>query len=513
MTENELRKYYINHNIVDTAKHFNLSVDKVTKLCKQYNIKKTQEQINAQILASKLLKYGSKEELNKHNNAKRVQTLTINYGSVESAYKQRITTCKDISHIDKEEFYRLYILENNTREYLMKFYNISSYMMDKLIVEFNCHKDKKVSSKIGLSTKYKQYGSKEAYFQHATQVATESIISKYGSIENYKKVISKNCKKSWQEKSPEELDEIKNTTKQTCLDKYGVEYSCQLPQARFSGKDSKPNLAFAKLLEDNRISYSREYPIKNRSYDFKIDNTLIEINPTPTHNSTYGVREEPKSSTYHQQKTLLAKENNFHCIHIWDWDNSTKVINLLKKRDKVFARKCSTREITVSEAKEYLNKYHLQGYARDSIRIALFYNNEIVSLMTFGKPRYNKKCEYELIRYCSHSLVIGGAEKLFNYFINTYNPESIISYCDNAKFNGDIYSLLRFSQVSFGTPSKHWYNERTGQHITDNLLRQRGFDQLFRTNYGKGTSNAELMKQAGFVEIYDSGQSTYIWNK
>ena len=25
--------------------------------------------------------------------------------------------------------------------------------------------------------------------------------------------------------------------------------------------------------------------------------------------------------------------------------------------------------------------------------------------------------------------------------------------------------------------------------IIDNLLRQRGFDQLFGTNYGKGTSN------------------------
>ena len=50
---------------------------------------------------------------------------------------------------------------------------------------------------------------------------------------------------------------------------------------------------------------------------------------------------------------------------------------------------------------------------------------------------------------------------------------------------------------------------RTKVHITDNLLRQRSYDQLFKTNYDKGTSNKELMLKNGFVEIYDCGQSTY----
>lgn len=52
---------------------------------------------------------------------------------------------------------------------------------------------------------------------------------------------------------------------------------------------------------------------------------------------------------------------------------------------------------------------------------------------------------------------------------------------------------------------------KTKKHITDNLLRQRGFDQLFGTNYGKGTSNEELMRQAGFDEVVDAGQITFLW--
>ena len=132
---------------------------------------------------------------------------------------------------------------------------------------------------------------------------------------------------------------------------------------------------------------------------------------------------------------------------------------------------------------------------------------------TFGEPRYNKKYEYELLRLCIHSdyYVIGGAEKLFHYFIKHYNPSNIISYCDASKFTGEVYKKLGFVLYRDSIPSKHWY--KNSIHITDNLLRQRGFDQLFKTDYGKGTSNDDLMKQHKFLTLWDCGQKTYTWTK
>ena len=164
-----------------------------------------------------------------------------------------------------------------------------------------------------------------------------------------------------------------------------------------------------------------------------------------------------------------------------------------------------------NDAAEFINKFHLQSYAKDSIRIGLYLDDELLSVMTFDKPRYNKKYQYELVRYCSKCNVLGGVEKIWENFLKKYTPESVVSYCDLSKFDGLVYHELGFFVNSKPQPSKHWYNLKTGQHITDNLLRQRGFDQLFKTNYGKGTSNDELMKQNGFVEIYDCGQKTYIW--
>ena len=161
----------------------------------------------------------------------------------------------------------------------------------------------------------------------------------------------------------------------------------------------------------------------------------------------------------------------------------------------------------MKEAKLFLNKYHIQGYAKDDIRLGLYHNGELVSIMTFGKPRYNKNFEYELVRYCSSINITGGSSKLFKHFLNKYNPKSICSYCDLSKFKGETYSLLGFKLRSISSPAVHWYDGH--RHITDNLLRQWGFDNLFNTSYGKGTSNRDLMLSHGFVEIYDCGQATY----
>lgn len=127
--------------------------------------------------------------------------------------------------------------------------------------------------------------------------------------------------------------------------------------------------------------------------------------------------------------------------------------------------------------------------------------------MTFSKSRYNKNYEYELIRYCSCYNITGGAEKLFNYFINKYNPKSIISYCDNSKFNGEIYLKLGFKLKNKGTPTKHWYNMKTKQHITDMLLRKKGFSRLIHHCEPKEDNlntndNIELMLREGFLYIY-----------
>jgi len=343
-------------------------------------------------------------------------------------------------------------------------------------------------------------------------------LEKYGTeYPNQSDIVKQHIKESNLEKygveRPAQSDEIKRKTIETNRKRYGVDYTCLVFSGKYKGNDSSYNRSFAKLLDDVGIVYEREFLLEKYSYDFKVGNTLIEINPTATHNTHFNPYGKNRIDVnYHRDKSKLAKDSGYHVIHVFDWDDTDKVVQLLKDRVTVYARNCDIRVVSDVDTNNYLDMYHLQSTCRgQKIRLGLYYNNQLVSLMTFGKSRFNKNCEYELLRYCSHYNVVGGAEKLFKHFINEYKPSSIVSYCDTSKFSGKVYDILGFTLDTINSPSCHWYSAKEGKHITDNLLRMQGYDRLFKENHGKGTSNEELILNRGYLPIYDCGQSTYIW--
>lgn len=129
------------------------------------------------------------------------------------------------------------------------------------------------------------------------------------------------------------LPQIQEKIRQTNLDRYGVECTLCLPQANnIKRVHTIPNERFFKLLEDIGLKYEkdffREFPLMRKQYDFRIGKYLIEINPTISHNSTFN----PWSNKgidmyYHQQKSMLATENGYRCIHIFDWNDAKLIVN------------------------------------------------------------------------------------------------------------------------------------------------------------------------------------------
>ena len=285
---------------------------------------------------------------------------------------------------------------------------------------------------------------------------------------------------------------------------------------------------FINLLEENNINVELNYQIDDQIYDFKLinKNIVIDLNPSYIHNTTIGPllnsghRGPILKSEYHLNKSLIASEHGFQCIHVFDWDDYNKIINLFLNKERIRGRKVELKEISKEQADEFLDKYHIQGHCNGNIiNLGLFYNNELIEVTTFGKPRYSKE-EWEWLRLATSDKyqIIGGIGKFWKYFQEHYNPNSIITYIDNSKFGKDNFlNNFDFQLVTYGKPTPHWYNMKTKQHITDNLLRQRGVDQLLGTDYGKpeicGMNNKEIMVKEGFVKVYDCGQSTWIWKK
>ena len=99
---------------------------------------------------------------------------------------------------------------------------------------------------------------------------------------------------------------------------------------------------------------------------------------------------------------------------------------------------------------------------------------------------------------------------MFAEFKRSCADNSVISYCDLSKFTGSVYEKIGMKLSHVTSPAKIW--SKGSKKVTDNLLRQRGYDQLFNANYGKGTSNEQLMLEHGWLPIYDCGQKVFIYD-
>lgn len=315
------------------------------------------------------------------------------------------------------------------------------------------------------------------------------------------------------------VPEIEERVKQTCMNRYGVPYFIQTEQANRDNRKriSNTNEQFSKFLFKHGIENSLEKYIDGKFYDIVIESqkTVIEIDPTYTHNvngnhwNSHGV-----DANYHADKSIIASQNGYRCIHVFDWDNWDDILSIVKRPSIVVgARNCTVTRVEKSEAIRFTNSYHIQHSCNGQIlNYGLYFNNELIQIMTFGEPRYNRNYDFELLRLCSKEdvRIIGGASKLFSKFIDNNKDVSVISYCDLSKFTGNVYQAIGMSLKSITHPNKIW--SKGDKKITQNLLNQRGYDQLFKANYGKGTSNEQLMLEHGWLPIFDCGQAVYVYD-
>lgn len=233
-------------------------------------------------------------------------------------------------------------------------------------------------------------------------------------------------------------------------------------------------------------------------------------------NGLYYHSEVHKPNDYHVNKTDLCNRKGIQLIHIYedDWLYKTDIVksrinNLLGISNRIYARKCIVKEVGSKDANRFLETNHIQGKCRSKYRYGLYYNNELISLMTFGISRFAD--EYELIRFCNklNTTVIGGASKLFKYFTRLYTDiNSIISYADRSWSIGGLYEQLGFTLNSITKPGYSYVNG----NVRENRMKYQKH-KLVSDGYDKDMTEHEIMLSRKLYRIYDSGHLKYIWTR
>ena len=223
-------------------------------------------------------------------------------------------------------------------------------------------------------------------------------------------------------------------------------------------------------------------------------------------NGTYWHSELFKDSQYHQRKSLAAAEQGIQLFHIWEyeWCDPIKrpiIESLIKSKlgifnQKIGASKCKVVELSYKKYADFCNKNHIQGEAGAKVKLGLVYEGKLVQVMSFGVPRFADTIEWEIIRECSKddTIILGGKEKLWNFFLKKYNPKSVLSYCDYSKFNGNSYLKLGFKKSRLNKPGFVWYDEKNRSIHWRNPYKHKEYSKKF-------------------IKVWDCGQLVFVWNK
>ena len=294
---------------------------------------------------------------------------------------------------------------------------------------------------------------------------------------------------------PSKSDIVKEKASNTCMKKYGVPWSCMRKEARLGySNDSVPNKEFASLLDKSNIAYEREFSLGSYIYDFKINTTLIEINPYATHNTIWSPfsKDSGISIEYHKNKSLFAEENGYHCIHVFDWDNKEKIIKYLSREEINLDNTSYTiEEACPYDSEVFLSDYCFYSYLETSINIGLYTNNEVIAVLSALELDSET---FEIISYCSKYKIQNGLKILLNYLIQRYHPKNILAFQDKSKFNNNAFMQLGFYLVKQCEPELVWYMPELNYHCTSEDL------------------NEEYLLKSGYLPIPDCGKDLLIFN-
>jgi hypothetical protein len=252
------------------------------------------------------------------------------------------------------------------------------------------------------------------------------------------------------------------------------------------------------------ITILRNYRIDNNEMDIFIPEYMMgfEFNGLYWHSDIF------KNRKYHQDKKRFFKNKGIDLFYIWedDWNFKKEIIksivrNKLGKTERVYARQSMVKELKSRDILQFLNDNHLQGEICGSVNLGLFIEDSLISVMNFSKNRGNAE-GWELLRFCNKKniSIIGGAQKLFKYFIKKFQPNRIISYSDLDIFSGGIYGKLGFKELGETGPGFWWsdnhrkYNRRNFQKwkisknsekTGDALMRERNFNKIWNSGNAK----------------------------
>ncbi len=130
-------------------------------------------------------------------------------------------------------------------------------------------------------------------------------------------------------------------------------------------------------------------------------------------------------------------------------------------------------------------------------------------MASFGKPRYSKDAEWELIRFATKAgtQVFAGLQKLIVEFARTHSG-TLLSYANLRYSAGGVYEALGFRLVRRTQPS-YWWCHPNGDVLSRYQCQKHRLPDLL-DNFDETLSETENMTAHKYFKSWDCGNLVYL---
>lgn len=286
-------------------------------------------------------------------------------------------------------------------------------------------------------------------------------------------------------------------------------------------RGSQQELKITNLLDKYNIEYQKHKKIKGDKGIFEIDIFLPKQNIAIEVNGLYWHRDRDNgkySKDYHLNKTVTCFKQGITLLHFYDTEIDTKfsiIKSILENKlnlntRKVHGRKTIIKYVSNVEKKVFLDTYHMQGNDRASICIGLYYNDELLSIMTFGTRKITGSVDHELLRYCVKSgvNVVGGFSKLIKFYSKQHNITTIKTYADKRYSQGNVYNINGFKHLRDSAPSYWYFNTKAYKlHHRYNFAKHLLKSKL--EYYDENKTEYQNMRDNNYFRVWDCGHCVF----
>jgi hypothetical protein len=297
--------------------------------------------------------------------------------------------------------------------------------------------------------------------------------------------------------------------------KHGIPYTPNTEGGSGVSKSELDVLEFVKTIYSGEVRKCSPGTVISGELDIYVPelNLAIEYNGLYWHSIAPGAKNKATKNKHKDKRDMcLSAGIDLLMVNENDWNFRKEIvksviINKFGKSKKLYARECSVVKVSKEDRKQFFNGTHLSGDSGASECYGLMYSGELVSCMSFSKPRFNKSTDWELIRFSTKlgHTVVGGASKILSHFRKNH-PGSIGTYADLMIGSGNVYKSIGFEYKKTTNPGYYWtdkielYNRM--KFMKSTLLKK-------YPEFDSSMTEDQIMFSKGYMKFYDCGHNYY----